>query len=69
MEEVDNSFGQGELWKVSYFYGTAEGVLNPKKEEVLDVGFFEEKDLEDLDIAYDHKEVLKRFFKMPLSRF
>ena len=31
IEEVDATFGQGEEWKVYYFYGPAEGVLNMKQ--------------------------------------
>lgn len=63
MEEIDDSFGEGEPWKVSYFYGTVEGELRLKEEEVSEVGYFEEKDITNLDIAYDHKEILRKFFQ------
>jgi 8-oxo-dGTP diphosphatase len=63
MKEIDDTFGQGEPWEVSYFWGTAEGAVNFNKEEILDVGFFEEKDLKGLDIAFDHKKILEKFLR------
>ena len=67
MEEVDDNFGQGEEWKVYYFYGPAEGVLKTKPDEISEVAFVSERDLENLDIAYDHKEILKNFFQRELK--
>ena len=67
MEEVDDNFGQGEEWKVYYFYGPADGTLDIKPDELSEVTFVSEKELENLDIAYDHKEILKKFFQQALK--
>lgn len=63
IEETDNTYGGGETYKVFYFYGPLKGKLNLKVDEVSEVVFVKEADLEKLDIAFNHKEKLKKFFQ------
>lgn len=63
MEELDDSFGKGEEWRVIYFYGTAKGDYNINKDEVMEIDFFGPEELDTIDIAYDHKHILTRFFE------
>ena len=63
MEEIDTISVPGETWKVYYFSGIAEGELNLKEDEVAEIAFAGLNDLENLDIAFNHKEILAKFFR------
>lgn len=63
LEEIDSISVPGENWKVSYYIGTAEGDLKLKEDEVVDVIYVSEEDLENTPIAFDHKRILKDYFQ------
>jgi len=62
-QELDKKSVPGESWDVYYFYGEGEGALNLKKDEILDTILAGEEDLPSLDLAFDHKDILKQFFE------
>lgn len=66
MEEIDTTSVPGETWKVYYFSGIMEGKLSLKEDEVAEIIFAGLEDLESLDIAFTHKEVLFKFFESAL---
>jgi 8-oxo-dGTP diphosphatase len=62
LEEIDTKSVPGETWLVTYFVGDSKGELKLKADEVIDVIYVSEKDLEDIPIAFDHKDILKEYF-------
>lgn len=63
--EIENpNSSNGVRWLTHYFVGHAD-VLPTKLQakEVSEVAFFSQSELEELDIAFDHKDVLTQFFK------
>lgn len=53
-------------WLCSYFIGhikSNEPLDNYEKSELSELNFFSKEELADLEIAFDHKRVLKTFFK------
>lgn len=61
--ELDKKSVPGEFWDVYYFYGQGEGGIKLKKDEILDTILVGKEDLPNLDLAFDHKEILKQFFE------
>lgn len=62
-ETVDDN--TGELWHVYFFCGQTEGELNLKKDEILEVIYINKEDLPNIDIAFNHREILNEFFATP----
>jgi len=58
----DSQSVPGENWDVYYFIGKGEGELCLKKDEVLEAKYVDRRTFEDLDIAFDHREILEEFF-------
>ncbi len=58
----DTSFDQINPWLVYFFIGTVTGSLNLKIDEHIEAGWFNKNQLIDLDIAFNHREVLTQFF-------
>lgn len=56
------SVSKAEPWNVYYFYGDMEGSLKLKPDEILDVIYVGKDGLSDVDVAFDHKDILKQFF-------
>ena len=50
-------------WKTYFFTWSIEGVLDLNPNEILEIRYVTETDLDMLDIAFDHKERLMEFFK------
>lgn len=67
IEETDKISVPGEIWTVVYFYGKTDGSLKLKLDEVAEIIFVNRNDLENLDIAYDHKDLLINFFESKLK--
>jgi 8-oxo-dGTP pyrophosphatase MutT (NUDIX family) len=63
LEKIDSSSDPADPWMVYYFVGPINGdtVLNP--DEVEDVIFVSEDDLDDIEIAFDGKERLREYFQ------
>ena len=60
--ENHNSLGDSR-WISHYFLGNSNVLpTDTDPEEASEVGFFSADELIDLDIAFDHKEVLTRYF-------
>lgn len=62
LQQIDDYSVPGEEWLVEYFTGDANGDLRLKGDEVLDVIFVSNDDLDSLSIAFNHKEILKDYF-------
>ena len=62
-EIVDEESVPGETWHTFYFLGETEGVLNLKKDEILEVIYVGRRDLSSVDIAFNHREILTQFFE------
>lgn len=63
LEEFDSISVPGETWLVTYFTGTASGDVKLKKDEVVDIVYISENELDSIQIAFDHKEILENYFK------
>jgi len=64
VEGVDET--KGVKWLSSYFIGHLKSDNPPdkfEKNELSELRFFSFEELDDLEIAFDHKKVLKDFFK------
>ncbi len=55
--------GEPEPWRVVIFYGFVEGKPVPKEDEISEVGFFAPEEFENLNIAFNHREILNEFFR------
>lgn len=51
-----------EAWLVSFFTGPARGTVKFDPEEVAEVVWVSENDLDQTDITFNHRDILKRFF-------
>ncbi len=61
--ETDKESIPGQFWNVIYFTGSISGEIN-LNDEIGEVKFVTVNDLNNLDIAYDHKEKLVGFFRL-----
>lgn len=61
--QLDINSIPGQAWEAHYFAGKIEGHMNPDEAEVTDLEFFSEDEIEDLDIAFDHKDIIISFFQ------
>lgn len=61
IEQEDDVFGK---WKVYYFTGNVSGELKLNEDEITEIIYISEEQADSRqDIAFDHKEILKDFFK------
>lgn len=62
--EVENpDTSTGVRWITHYFIGQTEAIPNQlQANEVSEVAFFPQAELDGLDIAFDHKDVLAQFY-------
>jgi len=58
----DDESVPGERWWVYFFKGGAEGDLLLKADEVLEVIYVSRRELGEVDIAFNHREILEEFF-------
>jgi 8-oxo-dGTP diphosphatase len=56
-------------WLVTFYTGQAIGVIVIKEDEISEVGYFSREEIEELDIAFDHKERLLDFFDQDYSSY
>ena len=66
LERVDSDTDPISPWRVHFFTGKIIGTINPKVDEILEVMYISQEDLDKFDIAFDHRERLKEFFKSVL---
>lgn len=60
-EQEDDIFGR---WKVFYFTGNVSGEIKLKEDEITEIIYVSEEEADSRqDIAFDHKKILKDFFK------
>lgn len=64
LEEVDSETDPANPWRVFFFTGVMRGTPNPKQDEIREIKYIGEADLETLDIAFDHKSRLREFFRL-----
>lgn len=62
-EETDLESVLGEEWKVYYYFGNFTGDLKIKEDELAEVTYISESDLDGLDITFGHDRILKEYFK------
>ncbi len=65
----DTHFDSLYPWEVYYYTGEVTGNLNPKTDEITEVIYVGQSDLDNVDIAFDHRDRLREFFiamKKPL---
>lgn len=58
----DTSSIPGERWLIYFFKGKVEGSLSLKEDEVTEVVYAGRGNFENLDIAFNHREILEEFF-------
>ncbi len=61
-DEIFPEFGFHAV--VLIFYGTAHGTLSPQPGEVSDIGWFSVHEARNLNLAFNHQEVLDRYEKL-----
>ncbi len=62
IENPDTSSGQ--RWITHYFVGKTDTLpAHLQDTEVSEVGFFSQVELSEIDIAFDHRDVLMRYFE------
>jgi 8-oxo-dGTP diphosphatase len=62
-EIPDSESIPGQIWHVYFFIGSARGQLILKEDEISEVIYVTEKDLDNLDIAFNHREILEEYFR------
>lgn len=62
IEKTNKGTKLEKAWHVYYFTGQTTGQLSIKEDEVPEVIYITESDLENIDIAFDHREILTKFF-------
>ena len=60
-DEVDHD-PDGQAWRVLCFSGSFRGTPKPNLDEVSDIRLVGPEELDALDIAFNHRQVLKSFF-------
>jgi len=66
-KEIENpNTSTGSRWVTHYFIGLSDVIpTDLQEEEISEVGYFSKDEVEQLDIAFDHKMVLTEFFNQP----
>lgn len=62
LEEANDKTVPGQTWHTFYFLGETEGILRLKEDEIPEVVYVGKEDLEKMDIAFNHAEVLQDYF-------
>ena len=62
-EVLDTSSDPDSQWRTYYFNGRVKGKLRLKKDEIEKVIFASKEQLSELEIAFDHKEILLEIFE------
>lgn len=61
LEQEDDIFGK---WKVFYFTGNVSGEIKLKEDEITEIIYVSEEEIDSRqDIAFDHSEILRDFFR------
>lgn len=60
-DTVDDRYGGGS-WRVFVFAGPFRGTPQFNAAEITDIAFVGADELDDYDIAFNHRDVLKEFF-------
>ncbi len=62
--EIENpDTSTGVKWTTHYFVGQSDELPTDfDRREVSKVGFFSQQELDDIEIAFDHRDILKRYF-------
>jgi len=63
MERIDSSSDPNDPWLVYYFIGIANGTLELEPDEVESIIYISEDELDEIEIAFDHKERLVEYFQ------
>lgn len=63
LEVIDSVSVPGETWKVTYFTGNAKGEPKLKEDEVAEIIYVSNDELDSYSIAFNHKDILKDYFK------
>jgi mutator protein MutT len=63
--EIENpDISSGQRWITHYFIGNIDALPKQLQEtEVSEVDFFSQAELQEIDIAFDHRDVLTRYFE------
>lgn len=61
-EAVDKIAEEKVPWLVTFFFGKIEGEPDINPNEVSDIIFVSQDDLDEYDIAFNHRDILKEFF-------
>ena len=68
IQTADNKTIPEQTWHVTFYSGSGEGEINLKKDEVTEIIFAGEEDLDKLNIAFNYREVLEKFFREKLNK-
>lgn len=62
IEEANDKTVPGQTWHTYYFVGETDGELKLKEDEVPEIVYVSREELDSLDIAFNHREILENFF-------
>lgn len=60
--EIDKNSIEDQTWNVYYFEGMVFGDIKIKKDELGEVKYFSRNEIGELDLAFDHKDILLKYF-------
>ncbi|MBI4160476.1 MAG: NUDIX hydrolase [Candidatus Yanofskybacteria bacterium] len=63
LEKFDRSVGPDDPWMNYYFVGPAKGKLKLDPAEIESVIYVSRNELDKVNIAFDHKEILAEYFQ------
>lgn len=61
-EEINDKTIVGQTWHTYYFLGETEGEIDLKLDEIPEVIYIDRNELSNVDIAFNHRDVLVQFF-------
>jgi 8-oxo-dGTP pyrophosphatase MutT (NUDIX family) len=61
-DEFDNKMTPVQTWRTYFFIGGGEGKIKLDKGEISEIILINRRNFEELDIAFNHREILEEFF-------
>lgn len=67
-QSSDRAADERQAWDVYVYYGKFKGVPAFKPDEISEIALVSREQLQNFDIAFNHKEILNNFFKQETKR-
>lgn len=66
-QSQDRAANETQAWDVYFYYGRFKGQPQPKPDEISEIAYAGKEDLDEYEIAFNHKEELEKFFQFNLK--